>query len=566
MIRIKALLRKEVQLNLAYLLHADQALLDKKLRKKFFMQLMLFALIGLYGFILIKPLLALYETYSYLGLEQGYLGLGLMSFAIIILVFNLSSILSRIYMSKDVETMLSLPIKAEEILFTKLFTLSISSLLYGLVSVYPVLLKFGYEEGRGLFYYIYGLLGPIFISMGLMAFLAVFIILFMLLAARIPRLKNIIQFLGLSLLFVLSFGLNFLMQRQMNQGAGEVMEQLALGSEKLMGRALTWLPSLNWQLRALEHSQSLKGFIYFLLLTISGIGLLVLVSKLMSPAMVRGVLASSTVVSKKKRKRVGRDQVSSVAFHLFKKEFLDLLRTPIYAFNTLGSGIIFPLIFLMPYLAQRTFSLSEARKLRNYLVFVPLSQLQLNLLALILGFVLGVFMGSFIIPLSSSFSREGKRIWLMKTLPIRARDQILGRLMVGIAIQGLGLLPLFLVISFILLPPIELIISLVLGSLLAAIPLGLLGLTIDGIRPKLVWDSPQEAMKQNLNVLFSLFTSLIYLAAQGYLLYQLDGRIDYFESFNLIAGLLVLLQVLVSLGLYGFLKMKLNDLIYRMEA
>ena len=44
------------------------------------------------------------------------------------------------------------------------------------------------------------------------------------------------------------------------------------------------------------------------------------------------------------------------------------------------------------------------------------------------------------------------------------------------------------------------IIGIVLLGLLGSIPMTELGMVVDIMRPLLVWDNPQKAMKENLNV------------------------------------------------------------------
>lgn len=559
------LIKKDLRISFAYFFNFDQALGDKKLRKKLFMQLFLVALIIFYAAILLKPVLDLYYTYALLDMELAYLAMGLMLFAFTVLMLVFPYILSKIYLSKDVETMLSLPLTAKEILLSKLVGLSLTSLIYALFLAFPFIIKYGLAQGQGLLYYIYGFLGVFLVALGFISILGLIVIVFMLWAGKLPRFRGAVQFISMIVAMVMSLGLNYYIQSQAIQSPGELMEKIALGSRGLLEAILPAFPNVRWLLLAMEESRSLRGFAYFVLLLVASSLLAYLVAWFAAPLMVKGVL-SSKIVSNKKIKRPKSNHSSSVAMHIFKKEFSDIIRTPLYAFNTLGGGIILPIALLMPVFAQTNISISEIRKFSSYLLFVPLSKLKLNLLVLLIGILLGMVLGSMGNPLSSSFSREGKHIWLMKSLPISVKDQLLGRMLLGLVFQIIIIAPLFALLVFLINPPIDLLISLFVGNCLSSVIVGLLGLTVDSIRPKLVWDNPQEAMKQNLNIMISMFSSWAFVGLIAFIVYKLSDRIDLLAHLGSIAVFIVGLLILISFSLFIYLWKNLERLIYRMEA
>lgn len=559
------LIKKDLRISFAYFFNIRQALDDKKLKKKFFMQLFLVALIIFYAAILLKPVLNLYYTYALLDMELAYLAMGLMLFAFTVLMLVFPYILSKIYLSKDVETMLSLPLTAKEILLSKLVGLSLTSLIYALFLAFPFIIKYGLAQGQGLLYYIYGFLGVFLVALGFISILGLIVIVFMLWAGKLPRFRGAVQFISMIVAMVMSLGLNYYIQSQAIQSPGELMEKIALGSRGLLEAILPAFPNVRWLLLAMEESRSLRGFAYFVLLLVASSLLAYLVAWFAAPLMVKGVL-SSKIVSNKKIKRPKSNHSSSVAMHIFKKEFSDIIRTPLYAFNTLGGGIILPIALLMPVFAQTNISISEIRKFSSYLLFVPLSKLKLNLLVLLIGILLGMVLGSMGNPLSSSFSREGKHIWLMKSLPISVKDQLLGRMLLGLVFQIIIIAPLFALLVFLINPPIDLLISLFVGNCLSSVIVGLLGLTVDSIRPKLVWDNPQEAMKQNLNIMISMFSSWAFVGLIAFIVYKLSDRIDLLAHLGSIAVFIVGLLILISFSLFIYLWKNLERLIYRMEA
>lgn len=85
------------------------------------------------------------------------------------------------------------------------------------------------------------------------------------------------------------------------------------------------------------------------------------------------------------------------------------------------------------------------------------------------------------------------------------------------AISGIGILFTIIIIAFVLqLSPVRLFTILILG-ILGSFLLNTLNLIIDVIRPKLVWNDPQEAVKQNLNGFFSILLTFVSLIIWGVL-------------------------------------------------
>jgi len=124
---------------------------------------------------------------------------------------------------------------------------------------------------------------------------------------------------------------------------------------------------------------------------------------------------------------------------------------------------------------------------------------------------------------SSSFSREGRQFWISQVIPVSAKEQVKGKILYSYLVSALSI-PLVILVSLVILPlgPVELIIVVAIG-LLASLPAIVVSLLIDLMRPYLNWDSPQKAIKQNINVVLAMLAgggiyALIFLA--GWLSYQ----------------------------------------------
>ncbi len=560
------LVKKDLLTDYPLLTSPSAALKDKKLRNKALLQPLAWAIMAFYLWMFSKPILSLYDAYKAIGQPGGFLALGFLSFIMILIFFTVPYILSKIYFSRDVETLMSLPIRKENILRSKLLAISFSTLFFGVITVIPVMIKYGIEEKSGILYYLYGLMGILFVSLSIITMLSFILILIMKWVGKLPKAKNILQFLGLFFVLALSIGVNIFFQSQINyENPDATLDLVAKGSQGLINKILPAFPQVKALLYAMENSTTLQGFLYFALSLVLSVALIYLLTKLASPLMISSVLESKSVGQRKKaRGAKGNNKVRPVWIRILQKELSDIFRTPLYAFNVLSGGIIFPLILILPNYLRSGQSMNHLLEVaRGVWSYLPLDRVQYVLGGIAIGLVLGMFMGSIGSPNTTTFSREGKNIWLMQTLPIRGIEQLLGRVGSGLIIQMIILTPVLLLVLLIK-PPAPFYLGLLLGSLLSGIFVSMLGLMIDVVKPKLNWDNPQEAMKQNFNVFLGMVLSWGYLALIGFILYKRMDRI--LAGDILLPALIIILSQLIIPAVLAVVFVKsYNKLLLRMN-
>jgi ABC-2 type transport system permease protein len=116
---------------------------------------------------------------------------------------------------------------------------------------------------------------------------------------------------------------------------------------------------------------------------------------------------------------------------------------------------------------------------------------------------------------SSAFSREGRKFWISKVIPVDYRQQVLAKFLHSMAIALLGISGAAAVLVFRFhLGPGQWLSGLALALPITAF-LTSLNLAVDLARPLLDWISPQKAMKQNLNVLIAMLLDLGFLFFYG---------------------------------------------------
>ena len=161
---------------------------------------------------------------------------------------------------------------------------------------------------------------------------------------------------------------------------------------------------------------------------------------------------------------------------------------------------------------------------------------------------------------STTFSREGKNFWIQRVLPIKAGDQIIGRVLACLVPQIIAIVALLLTLAFVVkLGVIEMLIITLLG-LLGSIPMAELGMIVDILRPLLVWDNPQKAMKQNLNVLIAMGVGVLYSGGLIFLVVNLLKKIDVNYVYLILASVFIISTLVFYLILEKIIVRQFRDL------
>jgi ABC-2 type transport system permease protein len=187
--------------------------------------------------------------------------------------------------------------------------------------------------------------------------------------------------------------------------------------------------------------------------------------------------------------------------------------------NSLGGYFAVPLLLLV-YTVEKIASKGRIDVIGQFQkgIYSPgfAAHLPLMIVCVGLGFaVLGGMSALF----AASYSKDGKRLWLEKSLPVDPFDIFKAKLTMGmIVVSALNLITIALASRFIPIPSWSWIYVFALSETAIAYNASL-ALLIDCRRPKLVWQDPVQAVKQNINVFLSILVTATTLVANAGLLY-----------------------------------------------
>lgn len=282
----------------------------------------------------------------------------------------------------------------------------------------------------------------------------------------------------------------------------------------LLGRA--WPPSL-FAYKALSLAMAgdwLQGLAWVAASFALGLAATALVLALLAGPWARSVLA----FGEGSLRRLGRGQAHAFvargflaggAFRaLVLRESRMMNREPMYFLNGPFIVLLMPLILVLAWFVQRGNLASIA---------VALESVSGGPLGFLAGAAFGAFLGSATSIAATALSRDAKALPALLALPVSVRDFMLAKLVHALgwgivgALVGAGGLALVLGLGF-----LEAAASVLVAFAFSSLA-NMAGLWIDTANPRLSWDNPVAAMKQNPNSVIVLLGAMAAIGGLGYL-------------------------------------------------
>ena len=428
----------------------------------------------------------------------------LLSFA---LSFYTSS--NVLYGYKDYDLLMSMPIKQSAIVISKLVFIYLFDLVFAIiVAVASFIVYAGYTALtvglvlRVIAMVIFAPLLPIALSLFLGAFISY-------VSSRFRK-KNVAQIIMYIIIFIVCFGAGFL------QGV-EIFDPT-----KMLGKIYFLMP---WAIKSITEIPYLLLFIGVNLVSF----LVVAVVCAVTYKKMNSLITAKKRAKDFKLKNYGGKTKSRA---LLSRELTRFFSVAIYTMNAL----VGPILGVVGTIALAVVARNQmGGYIAELMVFLPI----------ILAFT---FMMA--PPTNCSISLEGKSYWIIKTLPISAKDLINAKLMVN---NIFGVLPAFitgLVATIIFGAPyyeVILITALAVGIALLG---GGIGLLANLLFPLLNWENPNKPVKQSLAVFITIISAMAF--AGGFF------AISYFASIKTIYQLLIFFGIVVisNLVVYGIIRYK----------
>jgi len=419
--------------------------------------------------------------------------------------FGFFSIISFMYLGSDSAILMPLPLRPSSVAIARLLVLAIWEYLFIGFILVPGVLVYGYLGGMGFLWWIEAAFVLLLFPLGPIAAVGVAVILLMRVTA-ISAYRDKLRIAGGSILIFSAIFLQVVFQN-----VGNIAND----------------PN---NLRALLNGGSLRGFLYLLFPTsipaadalawVDGNGLMALIT---FTAVTTGLLLAFGFIAEKlyypglqynagkirphqqKKQSANPKALSYKRSGIFSaclwREMRLLFRSPITFINNVLMNFIWPLFIVVPLF----FTGGKDLSLREIVTQIPTEYLDFFAVAVALMII---FASSANGIGATAISREGFHVNYLKALPIPAMTLLLAKLTAGTylaLIAGAALFVTGVIIGF---PLSHVILALPAGVMAAVLP-QLIGLLIDLSRPYLNWDNEVKAVKQNMNVIYTMLLSIL---------------------------------------------------------
>jgi len=497
--------------------------------------------IYLYAWLLIRG----FDLLAPIGQERAILTLGLVLVSSIVFFFGVFYIINFFYFAADAQSLLALPLRAGEVLGARFAVILAYEYLTELPFLLPPLLIYGIKSGAPFVYWLYALIGY-FLTPLLPLSLATIPTVVLMRFANLSRRKDLFRILGSLVVIAVAVGYQFLFQKSGPNAMDPAFIQNLLSDQNgLMNMISQVFPSTRYLGLAMVNADGLTGLLH--LLQFAGLSFLALaLAWLVGEIFYFQGLIGSSETSKRSKVLKSSDyqrmsQGTPALISYLVKEIRLLLRTPPYFINCVLTNLLVPVLLGIPFLIQS----NNQEGIMPWESLVSNPKGQIILMAVIIGLV--IFLASSNAISATSLSREGKEFFISKYIPLSYSRQIKAKLLSAYTFGVLGAALLILAARIMIPLEISFILLLLLVSMLAMAPVIEAGLLIDIIRPKQEWANEQQAVKQNLNVIFSMLFAVL---LGGAILYTV---IRFIHTPIIAAGFMMICFGLIGLLFYYLL-------------
>ena len=474
-----------------------------------------------FAFLFITLNIGVYNSLVPLGLQ----GLLFLNAAIALTMMNLVvgflMALSTYFLGQMETQFLAMPIQPQALFAAKLTVVYITELPFGLFFMGSAMAVFGIKENPHPLFYLWGLAAALLLPLPAISF-SYLVQVPLLSIARFLKNKQVLLIIGgvVGMFFALGFNLYYqsIMARM---GDPQWLADHMTGPDSLIasiGRA--YPPSLyTW--RALSNPVSwgaLADAGRLLGLCLTGPVLAVIFLSHPYAASLPGFNEGYVKKMSKKDEQMfflKEFKQRPLFLTLFMREFNAMNREPMYLLNGPFIIILLPLIMGVMFLVQRDALMNEP-EIAAILEYIKTGAGQTA------AALLGAFLGSGTSIACTALSRDAKALPYIKSLPLKRSAYMFAKLAHGLLFAGLG--------SFLGAGLLAILLGLsaadALGAIAVALALSALinmaGLWLDTANPRLDWNSPVAAMKQNPNSVIQILASMFLIGGAGYLSFTMD--------------------------------------------
>lgn len=463
-----------------------------------------------------------------------------------IIIFQIILASTNVYFfSKDLEVLLPLPLKSEELLISKFNTIVVNLYFSELIFAFFPLIIYGICTYAGILYYVYLFLILLIFPILPTLFISIITMFFMKLSKFIKN-KDAFQIIITLIFIFIMFGVEFKLgstiinkfDNNSNINTEEVVETFNQFNEKIKN-VYKYFLEINPTIEIIKNYNKLNSIFNLLKIIFIDLLFLILFIFIGKKYYLKNILKNNNnYYLNKIQKNNFQKKCKKITIKksYIKKEFKLLFKNPIFFMQCIFP--IFILIISLIIITIFTFPNLKAILTSDILGDEIDFSIDLNVICLVLGILQFIFTISNVS--ITSISREGKNANYMKFIPVSFFKQFIYKSIPQIIINML-LTFVILILLKVILPEFNLIylfLIFIIANLFNIINSELM-VVVDLYKPNLNWKADYEAIKNNNKLFQYVLTILIILI----LIYF--NKI--FDKLNLIISCLLIILILIIL-------------------
>ncbi|MEN6338845.1 MAG: hypothetical protein ABFD03_01820 [Clostridiaceae bacterium] len=443
----------------------------------------LIAMVFALGYMSVLYSIMLASAFDSLGMLPTLLGLMALAASVLILVFSIFETKGVLFGFGDYDIVMSWPVDVRAVAASRVFSMYAYNFIYAVLLLLPAGVIYAIKASPLWWFY------PLYlVLMVLIPALPSIIgaLLGTLLTVATARMKksNIMSIIA-QMAFVI--GIMFLSMK----GSMSITDptKIAGSADALKGVVSAIYPPAQWFQNALTAG-SLVDILWLVLLTLVSVGILML-------WLGKNFVAINSRIKSKPRGEtfVMRSQVRSAKITaLFKREVARYFSSSLYVVNTAFSYVML--------LAAGVLLLLKADAVAAFFEMPGLDSVK-SVVPFALGWI--VSMGT---TTASSISMEGKSLWIIKSLPVSAREWLAAKLMVTLMLAVPSILITSTLIVIGLAPSLLDAVWMFVIPLVFAVAFGVFGLWLNIRMPRLDWQNEAEVVKQGGSIMVCIFSGM----------------------------------------------------------
>lgn len=533
---------------------------DLKVNRKAAIKKILFAILIAFAFsgtvgMIVALNIKVYDVLKPINQQGIVITLSIIMASLLTLVFGVIGTIATYFVEKEGDIILSMPIKPWHILTAKFSSNYIYEAIIGSLIMATGVIVYGVKSGEGIIFYLVSIIVAVFLPL-IPLTLGYFLVIPLMRAGSILRKKDFTMIMTGVIAIIFAFGIQYLTQSmvKISSNPQRMVEMLTAHNGLVSIAGKIYYPSV-WATYGIVNSSSLNGLINLIIFIGISFSIVVILISAMSNIYASSIVGSQEVRKSKKYTEGelrGKLKGQGMFFTLLNREIKLMNREPVFFLN--GPLVI----LLMPAILGFVFFLQKEEMSRSFGSILNINNSAYYITLIIAG--ISVFLGISVNITSTCISREGKAFDLLKSMPIKPQKYITAKLIHGlifgalaaIICSGIGMFALNVSL-------VNGIIAIVIALLLMT-PILIFGIFLELMSPKLLWDNPQKAMKQNMNGLIIVFGGMFIIPLVGFLTYKyLDVPLYGYSILTLIPLILsvVLYKALIKYGTKRFYEIEM---------